>query len=94
MAVETVADILPVRDALHDSVLRPELLYLQAAEILRRCTVDRIKVSIFLFKTVDFFIDIFKHLYRKCAVLHKRLAVVEHLQLIECRDAKGSCRIF
>ena len=57
MAVEAVADVLAVRDILNDSVLLPELLYLQTAEILRRCGVDRIEVSVLMLKLLHLLVD-------------------------------------
>ena len=57
MAVEAVADVLAVGDILDDSVLLPELLYLQTAEVLRRRGVDRVEVSVFMLKLLHLLVD-------------------------------------
>ncbi len=71
MTVEAVADILPVRNALHDAILRAELLDLQPAEILRRRAVNGIQIAVLFLKTIDFFIDILKNFNRKRAIFHQ-----------------------
>ena len=58
MAVETIADILAVGDILHDPVFFPELLDLKSTEVFRRCRVDRIEVSVLVFKLLHLLIDV------------------------------------
>ena len=93
MAVEAVGDILPVGYALDNAVFSPELLHLQAAEVLRRRAVDRVQITIRFLIFRYLFIDMFQNLQRKSAVLHQRLAVIQLLQLVKSRDAEaGRCR--
>ena len=57
MAMESVADIFPVRNIFNDPVFFAKLLYLQSTQILCRCRIDRIEVSILFLKFIDLFID-------------------------------------
>ena len=89
MAVEAVAYVLPVGHILHDPVFFPELLYLEAAQVLRRCGIDGVQVSVGLLEFVDLVVDVLEHLQGKLAVLHQGLAVVKLLELIKGCDPEG-----
>ncbi len=68
MAVEAVAYIRSVRNALNDSIHLTELLYLQTTKTLCRCSVDCIQITIFLLKLIYFIIDIFQNFQGKLPV--------------------------
>ena len=91
MAVETVAHIWSVRNALNDSVHLTELLYLKATETLCRCSVNCVKVTIFLLILIYFVVDIFQDFQGKSTILCNGFSIVKLLQLVECCDTKGSC---
>ena len=82
MAVEAVAHIWSVRNALNDSIHLTELLYLQATKTLCRCSVDRIKITIFLLVLIYLVIDIFQNLQSKRPILGNGFAIVKFLKLI------------
>ena len=69
MAVETVAHIWSVRNTLNDSVHLTELFYLKAAETLCRCSVDCVKIAIFLLVLIYLVIDIFQDFQSKGTIL-------------------------
>ena len=54
---------------LNDSIHLTELLYLQATKTLCRCSVDRIKITIFLLVLIYLVIDIFQDLQSKRPIL-------------------------
>ena len=91
MAVEAVGDILPVGYALDNAVFSPELLHLQAAEVFCRSRIDGIEVPILFFVFINLLVDMFQDFNGKLAVFYQRLAIVEPLQFVECRNAKR-CR--
>ena len=82
MAMEAVAHIRSVRNALNDSIHLTELLYLKAAETLCRCSVDRIKITIFLLVLIYLVIDIFQDLQSKRPILGNGFAIVKFLEFI------------
>jgi len=90
MAVETVAHIWSVRNTLNDSVHLTELFYLKAAETLCRCSVDCVKIAIFLLVLIYLVIDIFQDFQSKGTILCNGFAIVKLLQLVECCDTKRS----
>ena len=83
MAVEAVADVWTVGYILHDAVFLAELLDLQTAQTLCRCTVDCIQISIFLLKLVYFIIDVFQNFQGKSTILCNGFSIVKLLQLIQ-----------
>ncbi len=89
MAVEAVAHILPVGNALHDAVFVAELLHLQAAQVLCRRAVDGVQVAVRLLEFIDPLVDIFQHLDGEFSVLHQGLAVIQLLEFVQGRDAEA-----
>ena len=94
MAVEAVADIRSVRNALNDSVHFTELLYLQTTETFCRCAVNRIQISVFLLKLIYLIIDIFQYFQSKLSIFTNRLTIIQLLQFIQRCDSKGSSHRF
>jgi len=82
MAVEAVAYIRTVGDALHNAVHLAELLYLKTAEALCRCSVNRVKIAVLFLKLVDFIVDIAKNLQRKLSVLCNGFSIIKLLQFV------------
>ena len=82
MAVEPVAYIRAVRNPFYDSIHFPELFHLQAAEALRRRSVDSVKISVFLLKLIYFVIDVLKNLQGKLAIFPDRFAIIQLLKLV------------
>ncbi len=65
-----------------------ELLDLQAAQALGRCTVDRIQIAVLVLELFDLIVDILQCFERKRTVFGKRFAVIKLLQLVQCRNAE------
>ena len=82
MTVETVAYIRTVGNAFYDTIFLTELLHLKSAKTLCRCSVNCIKVTVLLFKLIDFLIDIFQNFQSKLAILGNGLAIIKFLKLI------------
>ena len=72
--MEAVAHILPVRYIFNDPVFHPELVYLHAAQILCRSSVDGIEMPVRFFKLVDLFINMLQYLQGKRAVFYQKLS--------------------
>ena len=82
MAMKAVAHIRSVRNTLDDSIHLTELLYLKATETLCRCSVDRIKITVFLLVLIYLVIDIFQDFQSKRPILGNRFAIIKLLKLI------------
>ena len=91
MTVEAVAHIRTVRNTFDNTVHLTELLNLQTTQTLCRCSINCIKITIFLFKLIYLLIDIFQNIQCKLSVLSDRFTIIKLLKLIQRCDAKGSC---
>ena len=88
VAVEAVGDIRTIGNTLDDAVFLAELLDLQTAQTLCRCTVDSIQIAVLILELFDLIVDILQCFEGKLTVLGKRFAVVQLLQLVKCSNAE------
>ena len=91
MAVEAVADIFSVGNALNNTVLFTELLYLQTAQILCGSSVDGVQVAVLFLVFRNFLIDMLQYFHSESPILYQGLAVVKFLQFIQRCNTK-TCR--
>ena len=91
VAVETVAHIRTVGYPAHDTVHLAELLYLQTAKALSRCSVNCIQDLILFFVYINLIIDITKHFQCKFSVFGNGFTIVKFLQFVQCCDTEGGC---
>ena len=70
MAVERVADIFPVGNALDNTVFITELLNLQTAEVFCGCAVNGIQIAVLFLEFIDLGVDMLHNLQGKLSVFH------------------------